>query len=209
MLRTHQRHSEQPMSPLYACSCGAVAPTPSRKRKQPWIHISCALLLCCKLASSLQVSSVAASSMVQSSLCSSRTSSSSQFATHRHAHKLRHSSRQLQHFSSSSSSSSSVDSASSSSSSTKRSSRKKKAKVPVHTLAEMDKLLQAGTPLFNLDVRGDSYEHLIERAEGDMHPVLEILRQRRECGSKPGDRSDAFKVQTRHENCSNIRSLSS
>jgi hypothetical protein len=74
----------------------------------------------------------------------------------------------------------------------------------------MDKLLQAGTPLFNLDVKGDSYEHLIGRPEGDMHPVLEILRQRRESGSKPGDRSDGFKVQTRNEHfCSDIRSMCS
>jgi hypothetical protein len=178
------------MSLIYACNCNAVAATPSRKRRQPWVHVSCALLLCCKLAESLHLPIVTTSS-TQSPWCSSRSRSSSSLrsATHRHAHRLCHSSKQLQQIRMSSS----VDSASGS---TKRSSKKKKAKVPVHTLAEMDKLLQAGTPLFNLDVRGDSYEHLIGRPEADMHPVLEILRQRRESGSKPGERSDAFKVHT-------------
>jgi predicted acylesterase/phospholipase RssA len=64
----------------------------------------------------------------------------------------------------------------------------------IHTCADMADRLAGGGKLLDLDVRGDSYAYLASRADDDTHPVLEVMRQRLQEGSKPGARTDGFKV---------------
>ncbi|CAM9809024.1 unnamed protein product [Choristocarpus tenellus] len=75
---------------------------------------------------------------------------------------------------------------------TLRKGKEDKKRIRVTSEKEMCSLLEGGTELFDLDVRGDSYEVLRDRE--DEHPVLEVLRKRIASGSKPGKREDGLKV---------------
>lgn len=83
---------------------------------------------------------------------------------------------------------------------TKKQKKKKKERLRVTTAAEMRRLVSegGGMKLFDLDARGDSQDML--EAREDEHPVLEVLRERVEAGTKPGSHGDGLKAREEGRN---------
>jgi len=63
-------------------------------------------------------------------------------------------------------------------------------KTRVTTVDEFRKVVSSGQALTSLEVVGDTERDLSQ----SMHPVLEVLAQRRTSGSKPMQRQDGYKI---------------
>ena len=70
--------------------------------------------------------------------------------------------------------------------------RKPKSLLKISSLNELHEKIRQGYRVNDLDVRGDIYLHLFNTSE--IHPVVQLLHDRKCCFSTPNNRTDSCKV---------------